>query len=241
MKEGKKFDLGKTRLELIPTELIDGVGKVLTFGANKYEADNWRNFRKEDHRRLVGAIMRHLEAYRSGEYHDPESGLPHLAHIATNCGFLLALDKPVDTSKYAGSVAEEHEYVDMSNNEYWLAIDRLAEMFLVDYPRGEYILAYIPTGGKKVAEDLASQINRFDPYGYVVVNPLPVSDVEPGEGVILVDDIVDTGKTLSKYEHNKVYTLVKRYSAKFENKAVSYAILADHDKYIRFPWEHISG
>ena len=97
MSEGKKFDVGKTRLELIPTELIKGVGEVLTFGAQKYDADNWRKFKKEDHRRLVGAAMRHLEAYRNGEYLDNESGLPHLAHAATNMGFLLALDKPYDT------------------------------------------------------------------------------------------------------------------------------------------------
>lgn len=92
-KKGMKFDMGKTRLELIPTELIDGVGRVLTFGASKYEAENWRNFTEADFPRLVGASMRHMEAYRRGEVIDPESGLPHLAHIATNMGFLLTLDK----------------------------------------------------------------------------------------------------------------------------------------------------
>lgn len=90
---GMKFDDGKTRLELIPTELIEGVGRVLTFGAQKYEAENWRNFTEADFPRLVGASMRHMEKYRRGEVFDPESGLPHLAHLATNLGFLLALDK----------------------------------------------------------------------------------------------------------------------------------------------------
>ena len=34
--EGLKFDSGKTRLELLPPELLYAVGTVLTFGANKY-------------------------------------------------------------------------------------------------------------------------------------------------------------------------------------------------------------
>ena len=91
--KGMKFDKDKVRLELVPPELIEGAGKVLTFGAKKYEDENWRNYTKEDFPRLVGALMRHIEAYRKGEIFDLESGLPHLAHAATNIGFLLTLDE----------------------------------------------------------------------------------------------------------------------------------------------------
>lgn len=37
----------------------------------------------------VSAIMRHLNAWRDGEDLDPESGLSHIAHIATSCNILL--------------------------------------------------------------------------------------------------------------------------------------------------------
>ena len=70
------------------------MGKVLTAGSQKYSDDNWKNC--DDYTRYVGAAMRHMEAYRSGEYYDEETGLPHLAHMLTNIAFLLELDKKGD-------------------------------------------------------------------------------------------------------------------------------------------------
>jgi len=43
MGNGTKYDGEKTRLELIPTTAAELIGKVLTYGAAKYEADNWTN------------------------------------------------------------------------------------------------------------------------------------------------------------------------------------------------------
>ena len=40
--EGKKFDEGKVRVDLIPTESLFAVAEVLTFGASKYGEHNWR-------------------------------------------------------------------------------------------------------------------------------------------------------------------------------------------------------
>lgn len=37
----------------------------------------------------VSAIMRHLNAWRDGEDLDPESGISHIAHIATSCNILM--------------------------------------------------------------------------------------------------------------------------------------------------------
>ena len=42
---------------------------------------------------LIGATIRHLTAWRSGERLDPESGLPHLAHAACSVLFMLAIDE----------------------------------------------------------------------------------------------------------------------------------------------------
>ena len=40
--EGKKYDGGKAKLYLLPPKSILEVGKVLTYGADKYDAENWR-------------------------------------------------------------------------------------------------------------------------------------------------------------------------------------------------------
>ena len=46
-----------------------------------------------DHSRVHDALMRHLRAHWDGESIDPETGLPHMAHAATNALFLLAYVK----------------------------------------------------------------------------------------------------------------------------------------------------
>ncbi len=86
-----KHDEGKPRLSLVPPALIEAVGRVRTYGTEKYgDSENWR---KVDPWRYKDALMRHLCAYlRNPQGKDPESGLPHLEHIACNVAFLLELE-----------------------------------------------------------------------------------------------------------------------------------------------------
>lgn len=81
-----KFDSGKLRYGLIPPEATKALAEVLTYGAKKYKPNNWKNGEPD---RYVDALYRHLEAWRAGESHDDESGLPHLSHALTNVAFLL--------------------------------------------------------------------------------------------------------------------------------------------------------
>ena len=84
-----KADGNKNQLELLPFRAIEQVGLVLTYGASKYSAHNWR--KGFEWTRLTGAAMRHLFAFMRGEDLDPESGISHLAHSATNILFLLEM------------------------------------------------------------------------------------------------------------------------------------------------------
>jgi len=88
---GKKFDEDKLRLDLIPPEFIETMGRVLTFGAEKYGADNWQKV-KDGKNRYYAAAMRHLLGYRLGQQHDKESQLPHLSHLACCVMFLFMLE-----------------------------------------------------------------------------------------------------------------------------------------------------
>ena len=87
MPEGLKYDGQKNRLDLIQWSFINDIGHVLTFGALKYAPNNWQLV-ENGADRYFAAAMRHLLAYRSGERVDPESGLSHLSHAATNLMFL---------------------------------------------------------------------------------------------------------------------------------------------------------
>ena len=83
---GVKLDAGKPMMGLLPSAAITEVAKVLTFGASKYTAHNWRGGFK--YSRLYDASLRHMHAYIDGEDKDPESGLSHLSH-ATCCLLML--------------------------------------------------------------------------------------------------------------------------------------------------------
>ena len=89
---GFKDDAGKLLYHLIPTESTKGLAEILTHGANKYTPDGWKDVPKAKER-YTGALMRHFEAYRSGEKLDPESGLPHIYHVLTNAAFLGYFDE----------------------------------------------------------------------------------------------------------------------------------------------------
>jgi len=83
-----KHDNNKPRLELIPASGIDAAGRAMTYGSKKYADHNWANGFDWD--RLTGSLMRHLQAWRSGEDVDPESGLNHVDHICANSMMLAA-------------------------------------------------------------------------------------------------------------------------------------------------------
>jgi hypothetical protein len=86
--QGRKDDAGKTRFHLLPVRALRTVVDVLTYGASRYGADNWRHveFARE---RYFDAALRHIYAWWDGEQLDPESGLPHLAHAICSLIFLL--------------------------------------------------------------------------------------------------------------------------------------------------------
>lgn len=85
---GRKDDGEKVRMDLMPPDALLEVGRVLTFGANKYSERNWERGMK--YGRVIGAAQRHLLAVQMGEDHDPETGLLHAAHLACCALFLVA-------------------------------------------------------------------------------------------------------------------------------------------------------
>jgi len=82
IKTGMKFNKGKLRYSIIPMESVREVVKVSEYGAIKYEPNNWKNITDMDV--YYDALMRHMIAWKTGETHDEESHLHHLAHAAWN-------------------------------------------------------------------------------------------------------------------------------------------------------------
>ena len=78
--DGKKYDCGKVRMDLVPLDVVENIGKVLTYGAQKYSDNSWQNL-PDFWKRYKAALLRHLTAIDKGELIDPESGLPHIDHV----------------------------------------------------------------------------------------------------------------------------------------------------------------
>ena len=95
---GRKFDGGKLQYGLLPPLALKATVDVLTFGAEKYEPDNWKVV-PDSKRRYFDALQRHMWAWKEGEQMDPESGRHHLAHALCCLMFLYEHDTMYSVDK----------------------------------------------------------------------------------------------------------------------------------------------
>lgn len=83
---GAKLDSGKVRPALVlgsfALALVE-VSKVGTYGALKYTEHGWKSVPNGE-ARYADAQLRHYLSHCSGETHDKDTGLLHLAHEAWN-------------------------------------------------------------------------------------------------------------------------------------------------------------
>ncbi len=121
-----KNDALKPRMSLIPQLAKYDVAKVMTYGEEKYASYNWMNGFKWT--LLADAVDRHLTAFLCGEDIDPESGLPHLAHLA--CSVMMALENtyhhPELDDRWEGWKTEEGK--------------KAREKALTNFKRSDYLL-----------------------------------------------------------------------------------------------------
>jgi len=83
-----RFDEGKVNWSLVPFSALEGMVRVLEFGAVKYEANNWMSGGGFKYTRVLNSLLRHIFSYASGEDVDKESGLSHIWHAQCNLLFL---------------------------------------------------------------------------------------------------------------------------------------------------------
>lgn len=93
-----KADKGKLQITLVPRQIIRDIARVRMYGNKKYgSSDNWKQVSKERYR---DAMCRHMLAYLDDPKGvDEESGLTHLAHLATNVAFLCEMESWEDGKK----------------------------------------------------------------------------------------------------------------------------------------------
>lgn len=77
---------GKVQWSLVDFDSLEDMVRVLEFGAKKYDLDNWK--KGLPMKQQCESVARHLFALMKGEVNDPETGLPHWAHIQCNAMFM---------------------------------------------------------------------------------------------------------------------------------------------------------
>lgn len=74
---------GKTRLTMVHPDFVEGMARVMDFGAAKYgDSTKWTDGRPIPEQ--VDSLLRHAAAIQRGEIMDPESGLQHAYHLGCN-------------------------------------------------------------------------------------------------------------------------------------------------------------
>ena len=95
-----KADTGKPKIHLVPANIITAIARIREYGNNKYPdggPDNWKYVEPE---RYIDAAFRHLIACKNNIWAtDPESGYPHLWHLACNVAFLCEMTDTETKSK----------------------------------------------------------------------------------------------------------------------------------------------
>ena len=88
---GARFSDKKPRFDLIPPYPLRELAMIYTFGAQKYEDENWA--KGMPWREVIASLERHINYWKRGEKFDEESGLHHLMHIAWNAITLFEYER----------------------------------------------------------------------------------------------------------------------------------------------------
>ena len=107
---GRKFDSEKPKMYLLPPKATVEVAKVLTFGAAKYDEENWR-YLADAQKRYSGGALRHIFSHLDGELKDPETNCSHLAHAI--CCLMFKLELELENGK-----SEEEGLREPNEQEY---------------------------------------------------------------------------------------------------------------------------
>lgn len=82
-KKALRYDDGKLDWTLLDFDSLVPAVKVMTYGAKKYDRNNWK-LPLDDNQQHIRCAFRHLIAIAQGQEIDEESGERHSGHVICN-------------------------------------------------------------------------------------------------------------------------------------------------------------
>ncbi len=86
-----KYDEDACPVHLLPVTPMWQIAEVFGYGAKKYAVNSYRRGDRKSvpYMRTMGSVLRHCFKWIAGEEKDPDTGLSHLAHAATQLMILM--------------------------------------------------------------------------------------------------------------------------------------------------------
>ena len=107
-----RFNKGKPQLSYLMDfpKAIEGIAKVMEFGATKYPRNNWKKGSPVNE--VVDSMLRHLSKARNGQKFDAETSIDHLFHVLVNAMFLAEFHGDLKGFKPRDPARTDTEFTD---------------------------------------------------------------------------------------------------------------------------------
>lgn len=172
--KGKKLMSDVIKDNIIP---LTAISLIHQLGLIKYKRFSWYNDPEHADSTVennINAMLRHFSAHRSGTIIDPESGMPHIFHMACRCGMLITVlykelmnsDKKMESPKTnvsssVGVMITGEELISLSKpteceviNDDDTVIETEINSYLMDYTLDMY--------DESIPEDILNEPFWFD-------------------------------------------------------------------------------
>lgn len=122
----------KSRPDFLPPKALLLAGEVMALNEEKHPNQRWKTITPEEH---VGAVLRHILKWLSGEKLDPETGRSHLQHAMCRNAMAVEVEASTQRKNPLDFTPEEAaEFYKEARKQKWAWLDRVRYTHVEEAP-----------------------------------------------------------------------------------------------------------